>query len=650
MDFQRFYMGEVFDAYKYLGAHITGDGVVFRTFAPSADRVTVIGEWNNWQEQEMLQIERPQFYEITVNNAKPGQMYKYVIYGQNGRVEHCDPYGFGMELRPAFASIICDLNSYLFDDEEWMQARTLCYDKPLNIYELHLGSWKRKDTEAVDDPDRKVEDGWYQYDEIADDLIAYVKENHYTHVEFMPLSEHPFDGSWGYQNTGFFSPTSRYGTAQQLKALIDKLHRAGIGAIIDFVPAHFAMDYYGLRKYDGTDLYEYPASDVSDSEWGTCNFIFARREVASFMQSAANYWLSEYHFDGLRMDAISRIIYWMGDENRGVNETSVDFLKKMNFGLRLLHPTAMLIAEDSTSYPGCTTPVDRGGLGYDYKWDLGWMNDTLDYFKKQSGERKSRPELLTFSMYYFYNERHLLPFSHDEVVHGKKTIIDKIFGDYEMKFPQVRTLYMYMMVHPGKMLNFMGNEIAMFREWDETREPDNFLLKYPLHDSFHKYIEKLNEIYEETPALYEKDYDASGFEWTAINDNGNNVYGIRRNGVKDSVISFFNFSDEKQYFIYTPGSDETLTTIINTDWYKYSGQSAENEGEMLLARGIGGAEIHLPPFSAVMYKVTPGKDIRLTEMEEKKAREAVVKAFSKKSAKSAAEKVVADMPSAKEKS
>ncbi len=632
MDFQKFYMGDVFDAYKYLGAHPTGDGVVFRTFAPNADRVTVIGEWNGWQEQEMYQSERPQFYEITVREARPGHMYKYIIYGQNGRVEHCDPYGFGMELRPAFASIVRDLDAYQFDDEEWMQTRTLCYDKPLNIYELHLGSWKRKDTEKADDPDRKVEDGWYQYDEIAEDLIAYVKENHYTHVEFMPLSEHPFDGSWGYQNTGFFSPTSRYGTALQLKKLIDELHKAGIGAIIDFVPAHFAMDYYGLRKYDGSELYEYPASDVSDSEWGTCNFIYARREVACFMQSAANYWLAEYHFDGLRMDAISRLIYWMGDENRGVNETSVDFLKKMNFGLRLLHPTAMLIAEDSTSYPGCTTPVDRGGLGYDYKWDLGWMNDTLDYFKKQSAERVSRPELLTFSMFYYYNERHLLPFSHDEVVHGKKTIIDKIFGDYEMKFPQLRALYMYMAVHPGKMLNFMGNEIAMFREWDETKEPDTFLLKYPLHDSFHKYMEKLNEIYLENPALYEKDYEADGFQWLAINDNGNNVYGIRRNGRKDSVIAFFNFSDKKQYYVYTPANDETLTTLLNTDWEKYSGQTAEEEDEMLLARGIGGAEIHLAPFSAVLYKVTPGQDIRLIEKAEKKARKEVEKA-AKKAAK-----------------
>ena len=531
-------------------------------------------------------------------------MYKYVIYGKNGRVEHCDPYGFGMELRPAFASIVRDLGNYRFTDGKWMRERTRNFDKPLSIYELHLGSWKRKDADRQDDPDRKIEEGWYRYDEIAEDLIAYIKENHYTHVEFMPLSEHPFDGSWGYQNTGFFAPTSRYGTAAQLQKLIDKLHNAGIGAIIDFVPAHFANDYYALKNYDGSVLYEYPASDVSDSEWGTCNFLYSRREVASFMQSAANYWLSVYHFDGLRMDAVSRLIYWMGDENRGVNEFNVNFLRKMNAGLHRLHPTAMLIAEDSTSYPGCTKPADQGGLDFDYKWDLGWMNDTLDYFMKQSGERVHFAQRLTFSMFYFYNERHLLPLSHDEVVPGKKTVIDKIFGSYEMKFPQCRALYIYMAVHPGKKLNFMGNEIAMIREWDETKEPDYFLLKYPLHDSFHHFIMDLNKIYEETPALYERDYDPEGFSWIAINDMMNNVYGIRRNGKDSAVAAFFNFSDMPHKYVYTPKEDETLTILIHSDWDCYSGSIPRpRRAGGINARGIGGASIELPAFSAVIYRI-----------------------------------------------
>ena len=626
MDFQKFFDGDLYDAYKYFGAHVQDGGVVFRTYAPKADKVCIIGEFNNWTEEEMKMPLRFQFYEIFEKDAKPGQMYKYVIYGKNGRVEHCDPYGFGMELRPGFASIVRDLDAYSFTDDEWMKKRTRCYDAPLNIYELHLGSFRRNE---------KDPNGWYTYEEIADELIDYVKANGYTHVEFLPLSEHPFDGSWGYQSTGFFSPTSRYGRAEQLQKLIDRLHNAGIGAIIDFVPAHFALDYYALRQYDGSELYEYPASDVSDSEWGSCNFIFARREVACFMQSAANYWLEEYHFDGLRMDAISRVIYWMGNELRGVNETAVEFLRKMNSGIHRLHPTAMLIAEDSTSYPGCTKPAEEGGLGFDYKWDLGWMNDTLDYFMKTSDERSKRPELLTFSMYYYYNERHLLPLSHDEVVHGKKTIIDKIFGTYEERFPQLRSLFLYMYVHPGKKLNFMGNEIAMFREWDETKEPDNFLLKYPLHDSFHQYMVRLNEIYREYGALFSADYDSAGFYWLAMNDQGHDVFAIRRNSAaniaaeagektdgtkpaagseagagnsawaekdKCDMAALFNFSNRARRLTLKPDKTEKWELILHTDWERWSGTRKEQSESIAVTAGTP-FTMELPPFCGALYSI-----------------------------------------------
>ncbi len=678
MDLHKFYMGEIFDAYRFLGAHLTEGGAVFRTFAPGAERVTLIGEFNNWQEWDMQIALNGQFFEVFVPGAKPGQMYKYVIYGRNSRVEHCDPYGFGMELRPAFASIIRDMNAYRFHDEEWMQSRTLNYDKPLNIYEMHPGSWERRFGELGQNPEEKktgaeaaeteseeakldpetdlaeedlpegesaasrkemhdavatLTEGeikaykpgnantavipnlhaesaaqksadpeaqeWYRYDEIADDLITYLKANHYTHVEFMPLAEHPFDGSWGYQTTGFFAPTSRYGTADQLKYLVDRLHQAGLGAIIDFVPAHFALDYYGLRQYDGTELYEYPASDVSVSEWGSCNFIYSRREVACFVQSAANYWLSEYHFDGLRMDAVSRIIYWMGDENKGVNDVAVDFLRKMNAGLHQIHPTAMLIAEDSTSFNGCTTPSHMGGLGFDYKWDLGWMNDTLDYFMKQSHERSSVPEKLTFSMYYFYRERHLLPLSHDEVVYGKKTIIDKIFGEYEDKFPQLRTLYTYMYLHPGKKLNFMGNELAMFREWDETREPDYSLLEYPNHSNFYRFMKRLNEVYCGNPALFERDYESYGFEWITMNEGGSNVFGITRRAAEQTVRAFFNFSNRDTVYYYEPEEDEVLIPLLDTDAREYGGKSATVE--VITTQAGKAAAIQLPAFSSIVY-------------------------------------------------
>jgi 1,4-alpha-glucan branching enzyme len=607
MDFQKFYMGDVYNAYDYLGAHIEEGGVVFRTFAPAANRVALIGEFNDWQETAMLQTEHEQFWQVFVPGAHAGQMYKFVIYHGGSRVEHCDPYGFGMELRPNFASIIRDLDAYAFRDTQWMERRSRIFDRPLNIYELHLGSWRRKDADTQDLPigQREVEKGWYHYNEIADELIAYLKENHYTHVEFMPLAEHPFDGSWGYQITGFFAPTSRYGTAEELQELIDRLHQNGIGAIIDFVPAHFAMDWYALRRYDGTELYEYPASDVSDSEWGSCNFIFSRREVACFMQSAGNYWLTKYHFDGLRYDAVSRIIYWMGEENRGVNDVAVDFLRKMNAGLHRLHPTAMLIAEDSTSYPGCTKPAEQGGIGFDYKWDLGWMNDTLDYFKKQSFERSQVPQKLTFSMFYYYQERYLLPLSHDEVVHGKKTIIDKMFGDYDMKFPQARAFYLYMYVHPGKKLNFMGNEIAQFREWDETKQQDWFLTKYPIHDAFHHYCMELNGIYEENPALYAEDYDPEGFLWLTMNENGSNVYGIQRTGRGEKVFAYFNFSDQEKTCRYTARDRERISLLLDTDWQRFSGNTEEPGNRENLMELMPGqeAELTLPAFSGILCRV-----------------------------------------------
>lgn len=604
MDFQKFYMGEIYDAYAYLGAHLEEGGVVFRTFAPAAEKVAVIGEFNGWQETEMRQTEHEQFWQVFVPGAKEGQMYKYVIYHGGNRVEHCDPYGFGMELRPNFASIIRDLDAYAFRDSAWMERRTRNFDRPLNIYELHLGSWRRKDG-FEDNPDKPVEKGWYRYDEIADQLIPYLKENHYTHVEFMPLAEHPFDGSWGYQITGFFAPTARYGTAEQLQQLIDRLHQSGIGAILDFVPAHFAMDWYALRRYDGTELYEYPSSDVSDSEWGSCNFIFSRREVACFMQSAGNYWLTKYHFDGLRYDAVSRIIYWMGDERRGVNDVAVDFLRKMNAGLHRLHPTAMLIAEDSTSFEGCTKPAEQGGIGFDYKWDLGWMNDTLDYFEKQSFERAQVPQKLTFSMFYFYRERYLLPLSHDEVVHGKRTIIDKMFGDYDMKFPQARAFYLYMYVHPGKKLNFMGNEIAQFREWDENRQQDWFLTKYPIHDAFHHFCEELNGIYEKHPALYAGDYDPAGFLWLTMNENGSNVYGVRRKGDGETVFAYFNFSDAEQHCRYTAVDRERIATLIDTDWQRFGGSTPEPQNKDDLMELLPGqeAELVLPAFSGILCRV-----------------------------------------------
>ena len=562
MNLQKFYMGETFDTYEYFGAQIQDGGVVFRTYAPNAQKISVVGEFNGWTEEPLEQLHQSGVWTGFSANAKPGQMYKLVVYGQNGRQEHCDPYGFGMELRPGACSIIRDLTEYKFTDEKWMKNRTRCYDKPLNIYELHLGSWKQKDGK------------WYAYDEIADELIAYIKERGYTHVEFMPLSEHPFDGSWGYQNTGFYAPTSRYGTAAQLMELIDKLHNAGIGAIMDFVPVHFAVDGYGLKLFDGTALYEYPHKDVGESEWGSYNFIHSRREVACFLQSAANYWLKEYHFDGLRFDAVSRLIYWQGDEKRGENGPAVNFLKVMNKGLHNLHPTAMLIAEDSTAYPGVTKEVEKGGLGFDYKWDLGWMHDTLKYLECHPYDRASMPEKITFSIYYAWNERYILPFSHDEVVHGKKTIIDKLHGSYEDKFKQARLLYLYMMTHPGKKLNFMGNDLAMFREWDERREPDWDLLKMPAHDSFHHFISELNHLYKNNAALSAIDHTYDGFKWVDCKSDNKCVFGYTRTDGKDTILVLLNFDHKEAKCSFALEGDAAL--ILDTCWERFGGTVKSN--------------------------------------------------------------------------
>ena len=620
MDIYEFYSGRSFDAYRELGAHVkkevTGkktvvSGVEFVTYAPNALGVNVIGEFNDWNETVMERCYDGSFFKVFVPEARPGMMYKYKIYHRDGSsMEHCDPYGFGMELRPAFASIIRDMDTYRFHDAKWMKNRSVCQGSPLNIYEVHLGSWRTKPVfdeqgnpltpEEIAESNR-VAESWYTYKEIAPMLAEYVKEQGYNYVEFMPLSEHPSDQSWGYQNTGFFSPTSRYGTADDLKEMIDILHQHNIGTILDFVPVHFALDGYGLARYDGTALYEYPSNDVGYSEWGSMNFIHSKGEVRSFLQSAANYWLSEYHFDGLRMDAISRIIYWMGDESRGVNDRAVDFIRNMNQGLKDRHPSIILCAEDSTDFKGTTKETKYGGLGFDYKWDMGWMNDTLNFFRTLPFVRGEHYHDLTFSMMYNYNERYLLPLSHDEVVHGKATIIQKMAGMYEEKFPQAKALYAYMYAHPGKKLNFMGNEIGQFREWDEKREQDWDLLKYPNHDSFHQYMKALNKIYMKEPALSALDDDPNGFAWILCGKENDVVYIFQREVNEDKVIVVLNLSGlvyKNYHFNYENG--DTMKVLINSDWNKFGGSTKDTEKTIKGVNGDFGFD--LPAFSGIYLK------------------------------------------------
>ena len=584
MDKQAFFDGTMFDAYRWFGAHLEGDTAVFRTFAPNASRITVTGECNGWDETELTQDGRSGFWEGRVTGAAAGQFYKYRIYGANGTVtEHCDPYGFAMELRPGCCSVITELDEYTFTDAEWMKNRTASPDAPLNIYEMHLGSWRRS-------PDN--ENGWYRYDEIADLLIPYLQKNGFTHVEFLPLSEHPFDGSWGYQNTGFFAPTARYGTPAQLKALIDRLHQSGIGAIMDFVPVHFAVDSYGLARYDSTPLYEYPHVAVGESEWGSYNFIHSRREVRCFLQSAANYWLEEFHFDGLRMDAVSRLIYWQGDPARGVNGDTLAFLKMMNQGLKDRHPTALLLAEDSTAYPGVTKPLEQDGLGFDYKWDLGWIHDTLEYFQTPPDERPLYRGKLLFSMQYFPNEHYLLPLSHDEVVHGKAAIVQKMWGaDLTDKYAQARAFYLYMFAHPGKKLNFMGNELGLRTEWSEAGELDWTYENGP----FHTFFCALCAAYRAHPALH-ADYAPDSFRWCEPDPDAPCVFAFERRSADETLLAVCNFADE----VYTFDAPRGAELVLHTAWPQFGG---DPDAAALLT----GDALTLPAFSAALLRLAPSE-------------------------------------------
>ena len=608
MDLQQFFDGKAFDAYEYFGAHATDNGYIFRVYAPSAKSVSVIGEFNDWNDSYMIRANNG-IWEITVPEAEEGQMYKYRVEAQNGKItDKADPYGTQMEVRPNSASIINSLKNFNFTDKEWLSKRKDTYNSPMSIYECHLGSWKQKGHDEEDEPI------WYNYRELADLLIPYLKENHFTHVEFLPLNEHPFDGSWGYQASGFFSVTSRYGTPQDFMYLVNECHKNNIGVIMDFVVVHFTADDYGLREFDGTALYEYDNTSTGYNEWGSCNFNYFRHEVCSFLMSAANIWLDKFHVDGLRMDAINNALYWQGNKDRGVNIGAINFLREMNSGLHKMYNGIMLIAEDSSNFLKVTAPVEYEGLGFDYKWDLGWMNDTLEYFKLYPTDREARYHQLSFSMMYFWNELYILPFSHDEVVHGKATIIQKMWGDYEYKFPQCRTLYVYMFTHPGKKLNFVGNEIGHFREWDEKEENDWFLLKYPKHDSFNRFFKALNEVYVTSPALYHNEYNSENFRWLEIDAPEDCVYAYQRSFGEDIIITVMNTSADL-YEDYTIGADEPfiLEEVINTDSYEYSGNGLDNKGKQIKAVAKPYKEhdfsfnLRLAPFSSSILRVK-GKD------------------------------------------
>ncbi len=561
-----YFEGNEIKSYQFFGAHLEKDCVHFAVYAPNAEKVSLIGSFNNWDdEKDVMRKDKHGIWEIKSKEAKVGDSYKYRITQAGGQVvDKTDPYAFYSEMRPNTASVISDLSFDGWTDDQWMKTRSKGFNSPVNIYEMHVGSWIKDEVEP---------DSFMNYLDVAKDLIAHCKKHHFTHVEVMPLCEYPFDGSWGYQCTAYFSSTSRCGSNHDLMKFVNQLHEAGIGIIMDFVPVHFVRDNFALAKFDGTPLYEYTKEEDANSEWGTLNFDLWKEEVRSFLMSAANFWLDVYHFDGLRMDAISNAIFWHGNKQRGVNEGACNFIKRMNYMLNEEHQgRIMLIAEDSSDFPNVTKSTLDGGLGFDYKWDMGWMNDTLKYFKMDPIFRQYHHYDLTFSMAYFYSERFILPFSHDEVVHGKATIVDKMWGSYEDKFSQARALYAYMFTHPGKKLNFMGNELGMLREWDEQKSCDWFLRQYPMHDAFEHYFSELGALYEENDAFWNHDYEFESFQWMDADNKSQNLFTYVRKGTKKDFLIVLNFStnsyENQQIGVHIGGK---YKEVLNSQWSRFNG-------------------------------------------------------------------------------
>lgn len=564
-------------AYEFFGSHIVGDKVVFRVWAPSAVTVSVVGEFNGWNEEAhpMNKI-ADGIWEITAEGVRQYDSYKYSVLGEDGvRRMKADPYAFHAETRPANASKVYNLDGFIWTDESYFQGvyKKDIYSSPVNVYELHAGSWKTY-------PDGEP----LSYRALADELVPYLKEMSYTHVELLPVLEHPFDGSWGYQVTGYFAVTSRYGTPHDFMYFVNKLHNAGIGVILDWVPAHFPKDAHGLYEFDGTCCYEY--SDPlkrEHADWGTRIFDFGKNEVISFLTSSACFFFDKYHIDGLRVDAVASMLYldygrrdggWRPNIYGGrENLEAVAFIRYLNETVFREYNHALMIAEESTAWPLVTKPVSVDGLGFNFKWNMGWMNDILRYSELDGLSRKYNHDLITFSMFYAFSENFVLPISHDEVVHGKKSLLDKMPGTYEEKFRGLKAFLGYMYSHPGKKLLFMGQEFGQFIEWDEKKQLDWFLLDYDAHKSLHAFVKKLNRVYKDTPALWEIDYSWDGFTWLVSDDNQNSVAAFeRKDSNGDRIIAICNFTPVTRES-YRIGVERkgSLTYILDSESTEFGG-------------------------------------------------------------------------------
>ena len=580
-----FYSGRDCRAFDYMGAHpFVQDGeqgYLFRVYAPEAEKVSVMGEFNDWNRNaDYMTRDEQGIWEKFIPNIPEYAAYKYSVWAKSGDVfDKSDPYGFHFETRPGNATKAYDLDGYEWGDASWLDWRKkhLPYSNPVNIYECHLGSWKMH------------EDGnFYSYRQLADELVPYVKEMGYTHIEFMPLTEYPFDGSWGYQVIGYFAATSRYGTPKDLMYLIDKAHQAGLGVIMDWVPAHFPKDGCGLVEFDGSHLYEYADPlKMEHKEWGTRVFDYGKVSTRNLLFSSAMFWIEKFHMDGLRVDAVASMLYldynrqgeWRPNVHGGrENLEAVDFLRLLNEYILTDHPDVMMIAEESTAWPMVTKPGYDGGLGFNFKWNMGWMNDMLCYCSADPFFRKDMHDKITFSFMYAFSENYILPLSHDEVVHGKCSLISKMPPPYENQFGGLRALYGYMAAHPGKKMLFMGGEFAQFSEWAYQRGLDWMLLDYPAHRQMQAYVKALNHFYLATPQLWEQDTDWRGFEWISHEDNRNNIIAFRRVAKDGSdIVVVVNFSPEEQqeYRVGVPITG-TYEEIFTSDKTEFGGSGMAN--------------------------------------------------------------------------
>ncbi|WP_394962767.1 1,4-alpha-glucan branching protein GlgB [Candidatus Allofournierella excrementigallinarum] len=646
-----FKQGNNFEAYRFFGAHFDcrgGDeGVVFRVWAPHAKAVSVVGDFNSWVpgSHPMARLDEG-VWEAFIPGIREYDVYKFCLTTrQDELVFKADPYAFHAETRPSNASKVYRLEGYEWNDGEW-EARQKKRDPltaPMNIYELHVGSWRLKEN---GDP--------YNYSELADELIPYLLDMRYTHVELLPITEYPYDGSWGYQVTGYFAPTSRYGTPKDFMNFVDKCHQAGLGVIMDWVPAHFPKDGFGLYMFDGEPCYEDPNPRRGEhKEWGTMVFNYGMPEVESFLVSSALYWVEQFHVDGLRVDAVASMLYldynrrdgeWEPNRYGGKeNLEAIAFLRKLNSTVLGRHPHKLMIAEESTAWPMVSKPAEDGGLGFNFKWNMGWMNDMLSYMSTDPLFRSGNHNKVTFSFFYAFSENFILPISHDEVVHGKCSLINKMPGDYDAKFANLRTFYGYMMAHPGKKLLFMGQEFGQFIEWNEAKALDWMLLDYDRHRQLRQYVKDLNSLYHDLPDLWQVDYSWEGFQWVVPDDNAQSVIAfLRRDAAGHTTLVVCNFNPvfREGYQMGVPAAG-TYRELLSSDDEAYGGGGVHNKPLRSHKKPMHGFDqsisVTLPPLSAVYFSVPQPKEPKPAEK----------KAAKKTAKKPAAKKPAAKKPAAK---